>query len=130
VIQCSQQPLSRRSFSPLTLRLSIKLYVGVLLCREWTFEVKRWLKEGLNNMTIIIHPAIPIVIQRKRDHPYHIPTVTVSNSKYNAPQLLASQNHSWHHFCDQLDNRTCLKDSITIMGAYGDLHHASCGYIC
>jgi hypothetical protein len=40
--------------------------------------VKDVLLPGTNNITIIIQPAIPFVVNAKKAHPYHIPTVTVS----------------------------------------------------
>jgi hypothetical protein len=42
--------------------------------------VKDVLHPGANNITITIQPAIPFVINAKKTHPYHIPTVTVSIS--------------------------------------------------
>jgi hypothetical protein len=34
-------------------------------------------KKGLNTLRITLHPSIPIAIDRKMNHPYWIPTVTV-----------------------------------------------------
>lgn len=46
--------------------------------REWKVPVKDVLLPGANNISIVIQPAIPYVINAKKSHPYHIPTVTVS----------------------------------------------------
>lgn len=40
--------------------------------------MKSVLVPGANNLTIVIHPAIPYVIEAKKAYPYYIPTVTVS----------------------------------------------------
>jgi hypothetical protein len=46
--------------------------------REWRVPVKDVLTPGANNVTITIQPAIPYVIDAKKQYPYYIPTVTVS----------------------------------------------------
>jgi hypothetical protein len=53
--------------------------------------VKDVLLPGANNITITIQPAIPFVINAKKTHPYHIPTVTVSNFM----QLLLPSGSIW-----------------------------------
>ena len=46
--------------------------------RRYNLPVKQLLQGGANTLRITIHPAIPIAIDRKKNHPYWIPTVTVS----------------------------------------------------
>jgi hypothetical protein len=46
--------------------------------RKYLIPVKPFLKKkGLNTLRITLHPSIPIAIDRKMNHPYWIPTVTV-----------------------------------------------------
>eukprot|EP00878_Enallax_costatus_P031895 GHUV01034957.1.p1 GENE.GHUV01034957.1~~GHUV01034957.1.p1 ORF type:complete len:451 (+),score=92.49 GHUV01034957.1:442-1794(+) len=44
--------------------------------REFTFPVKNLLNLGSNTINLVIYPAIPEVLKRKTEYPYHIPTVT------------------------------------------------------
>ncbi|KAI8473554.1 MAG: hypothetical protein J3K34DRAFT_499330 [Monoraphidium minutum] len=44
--------------------------------RRYTLPVKRLLQSGANTLAITLHPAIPITVDRKKNHPYWIPTVT------------------------------------------------------
>jgi len=46
--------------------------------RRYLLPVKPQLRKGYNNLTITLHPAISVAINRKMGHPYWIPTVTVS----------------------------------------------------
>lgn len=49
--------------------------------RRYLLPVKAWLKRSGNKLRITLHPAIKIAIDRKRNHPYWIPTVTVGRPR-------------------------------------------------
>jgi hypothetical protein len=46
--------------------------------RKYLIPVKSQLKPGTNTLKIVLAPAIKVAIERKANHPYWIPTVTVS----------------------------------------------------